>query len=236
MVGTYHIVSEIPEDTENPDFWTKDEDVLGSVVIENSTMRHRGFFEVIDYTNDHILLEELHTRETKRIGRDDHCVMLDRPSIGKEFTVYWVDEEREGEWTRVEQHFYHEAGAQRMAKEIDNKTRLVSQTYHHREDEFASWDIKIGNDGPSVIPKIGNDGQSVIPEDFEENDIIDQVFRDIQEDVPEGVRVGTIYTDYEVGVHDREKEHEIVWYEIDYPYRADIYRGPIDTIDREKYM
>ena len=117
MVGTYHVVSEIPLDNQNDDFWELDEEMIGRVVCEEITTSHKSLLQVSQVTDEFILLREIFTgQEIKKQRRDNdyNTVLLGRPSIGQEHTVWWVDERDNGEWGKSESkgqpsHFYHRA-------------------------------------------------------------------------------------------------------------------------------
>lgn len=232
MVGTYHVVSEIPPDSQNDNFWKLDEEMIGRVVCEEVTTSHKSLLEVSQVTNEFVLLREIFTgQEIKKQRRDNdyNTVLLGQPSIGQEHTVWWVDERDNRKWRRSESkgqpsHFYHRAPAVNVARSIEGETRIRSETYYHRLDEFEAWDIRIKDGDPWVIP-----------EALEVNRTLNQIFRQISGDVPDKAHVGTVYTDTDPAEHDRDKDHEIVWFEINYPFRSNTYQTPVEILDRDRY-
>lgn len=232
MAGTYHVVSEIPRDSDNRDFWELEDEMIGRVVDEEVTSSHRSLLEVCDFTDEFVLLREIFTgQEIKKQRRDNdyNTVLLGRPSIGQEHTVWWIDQRVNTGWRRWESdvksdHFYHRVWAINVARSIDTETRIRSETYYHRLDEFEAWDIKMGDGGPQVIP-----------EALEDNETLNRIFRQISDDIPDKTRVGTVYTDTDPREHDKKKDHEIVWFEINYPFRSNNYQTPVEILERDLY-
>ena len=228
MVGTYHVASEIPDDSDDGFFTTGDE-MVGRVVEEDINQSQRSLFEVVHVTDDKVLLRELLTGQEITKEMDKHnTVLLGRPSIGQEHTVWWIDV-LDGTWKPWESeegfnHFYHRTQAVNAARSIDGETRVRSETYYHRLDEFEAWDIRIEDGDPYLIP-----------EALEVNGTLNQIFRQISDDVPDKAHVGTVYTDTVPVEHDADKDHEIVWFEIEYPFRRDNYRTPVELLERDQY-
>lgn len=238
MVGTYYVVHEIPDEESNCDieyeeFYTLVDDIIGKVVYEEVNIRNKSFFEVTDYTDEYLVLEELFTGHKQKRhfpDREYATIHLSKPSIGQSNTIWWVEEKTGDGWQKCElgddnriQHFYSQVYAESFAHNHKERTRVVSQTYHHKADQYHEWDIKFEDDEITIIPN-----------NIKNEEVLKEIEREYIDNVPENKCVGKIYTEESIRNNEngeREKEHTIVWFNTEYHYTKSNPRTAVKIIN-----
>ncbi len=190
------------------------------------------FCEVVDVDVDDetITLSELFT---DREFTTDFEKSLDKPFIGSEYTVEWIEAKVDGEWERVSDYAtpddpmgpYIKSG-----EEYDN-VRVVEKSYTYGAEKYYSWPIRVDRQTgePGTVPE---------KESMTDPDLYDRLMDSIE--LPEdfdlnGMQVGTLYTDEHVIETDDgvEKQYEIVWWTIDSAFQPSHTRlSPVTEIDR----
>ena len=242
-VVTTEKLEEIRAETEDKDdhdtevildrYMTPDE-ALGTVVTHHTHGMATPMCEVTDVNveEETLTLARLFDPDTTYTVPMDSS--LDTPFIGKEYTVSWIEARIDGEWERVSDIacLGDWRGPHTHGEEYD-ETRVVEKTYKHGADQYGEWPIRV--DRQSGEPEVVIDRES-----FQNPDVLDTALDQIT--LPDdfdvgGMVVGSIYTEeHIVETEDggREKQHEIVWYDVKSQFRPD-YRGytsPVNAVDR----
>lgn len=208
-------------------YWLPSE-AVGEIIKHHMHWGHT-FCEItnVDMGEETVTLSELFTDREFTTTTDDS---LDKPFIGAEFSIQWIEGKTNGEWERISDYATPASllpASTDKTEEYDN-TRIVEKSYTYGSEKYSSWAIRI-------------DRQTGNPTTFLDPDIITNadVYNDIIENVniPEnfdlkGLQIGTIYTDEkhvetEDGV---EKEFNIVWWEIDRQFQKPTELSPVTRL------
>lgn len=208
-------------------YWLPSE-AVGEVVKWHMHWGHT-FCEITDVNMDEetVSLSELFTDREFTTTTDNG---LDKPFIGAEFNIQWIEGKTNDEWERISDYATPDSpvpASTDKAEEYDN-TRIVEKSYTYGSEKYSSWAIRIDR-------QTGNPTTVLDPDTISNADVYNDIMENI--DLPEnfalkGLQIGTIYTDEEyVETEDGvEKEYNIVWWEIDSQFQKSAKLSPVSRL------
>lgn len=211
-------------------YWLPEE-AVGQIIKWNM---HWGytFCEITDVDVDEgtVTLSELFTDREFTTSFEKS---LDKPFIGTEYTVEWIEAKVDGDWERVSDYATPDdpMGPYLKRGEEYDTTRVVEKSYTYGSEKYDSWPIRADRQTNEL-------GTAPDKEDMDDPELYDRLMDSIE--LPDdfelqGLQVGTLYTEENIIETDdgREKQYEIVWWTIDSAFQQSHKRlSPVTEIDR----